>query len=799
MRYFRRWAGSFTVCLALFFTVFFLFEEDITGLSALRVCALPARARTAIGADHAHMREKALILFLGGLSLADWQAAEMPQIKALVERSTVGLMNVRTAGPFTPENAYATFNAGERALGSPEAGEVFQTGEEYEKSNAGEVFTRRTGVTPPSGALLVMDWPRLLKNNSRLNMVLGLGTFGDTMEKGGVKVAVLGNADTTMGPGREIALAAMNGSGIVSRGEVGSGLYRFNPQRPWGIETDYQMLHAELDGLLPEVDCIFVEMGDSSRVEKYREYLLPDRRQEYRLQALTAADRFLGALLAGIDLDRTVLFIVTPFPSRDAVDQGDTMTPVLAAGPGFTRGLLYSAGTRRAGIITFSDLQATIFAAFNLRSPAGFPGRPLTWAPEDSPMQTLAKINDRVVRVNNARGPVLKSFVIIQIITFFLVLLFILHPRSRRRRFFCLLQVLLSGITAVPLGLLVLPWFGTPGVPGVALYLLILAVGTGLAGTRRFFDGYKTRALVPALLGLATSLLILVDIFRGSPLMSNSLLGFSPVGGARYYGIGNEYLGVLLGGSVIGITLLWDRIGKPALSRVHAAAVYVAPELPGQTPYGSVENQNTPARARVRKKAYAYIIITLILFALWLYAVAVPWHGANLGGAIALSVTYLATGFSLLGRHFSFRRRILLVLAGVAGLLLLLGVTDFYRAPGIQSHLGQLVALIRAEGAAAAGPVIWRKLRMNLTLVEYTVWSRVFLTFLIVLAVLFLRPGLNTAGIDRRYPALAKGIRGALAGSITALAVNDSGIVAAATGLLFPVVVLTMIILEDCT
>lgn len=84
---------------------------------------------------------------------------------------------------------------------------------------------------------------------------------------------------------------------------------------------------------------------------------------------------------------------------------------------------------------------------------------------------------------------------------------------------------------------------------------------------------------------------------------------------------------------------------------------------------------------------------------------------------------------------------------------------------------------------------------MNFTLIEYTIWSRILVTFIIVLIVLCLHPGKRPGEISRRFPALVKGFRGALAGSVTALAVNDSGIVAAATGLLFPVVTLTIIFL----
>ena len=695
--------------------------------------------------------DKVVALFLGGLSLADWQAAETPNIRALTEQGAVGIMNVRSAGSFTPDNAYATFGAGERAYGSIEAGHAFKTGDLYEGSRAGEVFTRRTGLEPSPGAVLVMDFPRILKNNSRLDTILSPGTFGGTLEKAGKKTAVIGNADTLQGPGREAALAVMNGQGMVFTGEVGTGLCRSNPLKPWGMETDYQRLLSAVERIIPEVDCVVVELGDTSRVEKYRDYLLPARREEYRRRALADADRFLGALVDKISLDRTLLLLATPFPSRDAVEQGDTLTPVLAAGPGFNAGLLFSSSTRRPGIITFSDLQATIFASLGIPTPPGFPGRSLTQAPENAPFAVLETLNGRIVRVNNARGPVLKGFIIIQIILFIVILLVFLRP-PRRVGIYNALQVMLAGVAAVPLALLVLPAFGLPGVWGVTLYLVSIGLAAGWITRRKGAGG----PVVPGLLALVTALLILVDILRESPLMSQSLLGFSPVGGARYYGIGNEYLGILLGGSVIGSTVLLDRVGNRLWGKV----------------------------------------IVVVLFAVWLYAAAAPWLGANLGGAVALSVTYLVTGFSLFTNRRSPGQRVLPVLAGGIGILVLLGLMDLLRDPGAQSHVGQLVSLMRAEGAATAVPIILRKIKMNFTLIEYTIWSRILVTFIIVLIVLCLHPGKRPGEISRRFPALEKGFRGALAGSVTALAVNDSGIVAAATGLLFPVVTLTIIFLE---
>jgi len=41
--------------------------------------------------------------------------------------------------------------------------------------------------------------------------------------------------------------------------------------------------------------------------------------------------------------------------------------------------------------------------------------------------------------------------------------------------------------------------------------------------------------------------LIVGDIVLGNALMQVSILGYDPIVGARFYGIGNEYMGLLAG------------------------------------------------------------------------------------------------------------------------------------------------------------------------------------------------------------------------------------------------------------
>jgi uncharacterized membrane protein len=86
---------------------------------------------------------------------------------------------------------------------------------------------------------------------------------------------------------------------------------------------------------------------------------------------------------------------------------------------------------------------------------------------------------------------------------------------------------------------------------------------------------------------------------------------------------------------------------------------------------------------------------------------------------------------------------------------------------------------------------------MNLKLLEYTIWTKALLSFLAVLLVLTYRPSGKLAEIAERYPFFLKGFWSAVIGSVVALLVNDSGIVAAATSLLYPVMTVLTIVVRD--
>ena len=115
----------------------------------------------------------------------------------------------------------------------------------------------------------------------------------------------------------------------------------------------------------------------------------------------------------------------------------------------------------------------------------------------------------------------------------------------------------------------------------------------------------------------------------------------------------------------------------------------------------------------------------------------------------------------------------------------------------MRSHFGQFALAVQTSGLTAVKEVVVRKLAMNYKLIKYTIWTRVLLCSLLALGILFYRP----VGIFRRLltknPAIAAGLAGGVLGAFTALIFNDSGIVAAATAIIFPAATLFYLVLRE--
>jgi hypothetical protein len=165
--------------------------------------------------------------------------------------------------------------------------------------------------------------------------------------------------------------------------------------------------------------------------------------------------------------------------------------------------------------------------------------------------------------------------------------------------------------------------------------------------------------------------------------------------------------------------------------------------------------------------------------------------GANFGGALAGASGYILAYFLVYGIKFNKRNTFIgvAILAATAVLLIALDTLGI----STQSHMGGLVEDAGTNGLRVITSTVQRKISMNLRLIRYTIWTKVLLSIIGVIAFMFFRPTKLLQRIFENNKYLKCSFVGIAASAITGFAVNDSGIVVAATAMLY--VAFTMLII----
>jgi hypothetical protein len=104
---------------------------------------------------------------------------------------------------------------------------------------------------------------------------------------------------------------------------------------------------------------------------------------------------------------------------------------------------------------------------------------------------------------------------------------------------------------AIPLAMLIDPFLHPASSLIAAVEIGVLSAML-VAGARIIGKGGVRSVTI---LAWANCLAVAADLLLGQQGMMTSMLSYSPSEGARYYGIGNEYMGVLVGSSVTALCL----------------------------------------------------------------------------------------------------------------------------------------------------------------------------------------------------------------------------------------------------
>ncbi|MCL5057639.1 MAG: hypothetical protein M1130_06510 [Actinobacteria bacterium] len=693
---------------------------------------------------------RVVVVTMDYLQVRDLEGGLPPNMAAMAAGGATALMNVNTGRNVTPENTHATIGAGAHAvaaLNSPAQG--LAASDRVEAGTAADEYFRRTGRAPPAGSLVYLDIARMRLMNEALNYTVIPGALGEILHEAGMRTAALGNSDDSQGPKRQVMSIAMDSEGIVDTGSVGRDALRPDREFTGGQSTDYSGILREYEKLPPDVRLVAVDLGDLGRLQGSREYMARDHWNVWRGEVIRRSDEFIGGLMGRMDLKKDLLILASPTPGDDG-EKRDKMSPVIMCGGNIPRGLLVSPTTKRPGVIMNVDIAPTALSFLGLSSTGVFTGRPAGVVPGEYGVETAVGMYRVIESVNEARPYLQKGYVFFQLILLAVSLGFIFMKKKGKEY----LQPFFLAVMSVPLAYLLMTLFPAAGIPVEGLKLVLF---TALLTCLFIFISEKWGIDTFLLVSSATFLVITADILAGSPLQKVSIMSYDPVVGARFYGLGNEYMGVLIGSALVGTTSLIQYLEKRRSFLIAFSGA-----------------------------AYAFIV----------YVIAAPQLGTNVGGTIAASSAFLVTFLLTCGISLSWRP-VLAVASTVVAVVLALTLYDSGRPVQCQSHIGRAAAQVMTGGLDEVINIITRKSEINIKLIKYTIWSRIFLSSLAMLALLFYRPPGVMEGVRGKRPFLFKGLVGVIAGSIVAFIFNDSGVVAAATTMIFGVPLLIYLVLDQ--
>jgi hypothetical protein len=628
----------------------------------------------------------AVLIGVPGLQWSDVSPSVTPRLWRLAQGGAAGLMSVRAVGRRTcPADGWVTISAGVR-------------------SAAGPYCHQPVTVTPRGQGAVVGDVATLRHLNAGFGPV---GLLGDAVHRAGSCTAAVGVGG---------ALAVADSAG------------RVDAYAPYGTPP----------GGFGHCSVTVVDAGSVTALTAAR-----------RADEARRVDAVVGDVVAGLPSGSSV--VVAGVSDHD---QTPHLRLVLAAGPGTAGHYLGSDSTRRTDMVILPDLTATLLSSAGIPPPAKMVGTPLLpdavrpglaasvsgLASQDVAAQTHRRLLPRFF----------VGFVISQMLLYAAAALALRLRWSAGRRRWILTATRLTALAAaaVPVSTYlvnVVPWWRHASpvawlVAGIAVCdLLVVAVAVG-GPWRRTILGPGT------VIAAATALVLGLDLVSGSHLQVDSMMGYSPLVGGRYYGMGNIAFAVLATSTLLAAAGVAHWL-EPRLGRRAAVTAVLA------------------------------MTLTAALLDSW-----TAW-GSDFGGLIAFVPGLATTALLVAGRRVSFWR---LQLLRATGMALVLGVAwvDYLRPPAQQTHMGRFFGQL-VEGNSL--PWLERKFTAMLhTFGNLTLMPVVVAGFLFVLLVLH-RPGrAGASGLRLAYeraPMLRAGLSGAFVTALVGGAVNDSGVAVPALAL----------------
>ncbi|MFC4533427.1 hypothetical protein [Sphaerisporangium dianthi] len=673
-------------------------RRALGALAVIMLCLITTGAAWAQSPGRADVPRRAdapgrvTLIGVPGLRWDDVNPTDTPNLWRLAAQSAIGSLSVRTVGRVTcPYDGWLTISAGVRSSVGARCG----------PPPAVEERGRKT-VIPG------FDW---------------LWTVRDADYAGSLGAALhaAGRCTQAVGPGAALALA--DRSGAVD-------LYSTTSQ--W---LDWHACPV----LAVDIDDLVAPYFDGELLADTPEKLSPARRRA----ALGEADAKVGEVVGHMLADTRI--VLTGLSDHGSEPH---LRVAMWRAPGSEDRFLGARSTHRDDMVILPDVTATVLQAAGVAVPGTVIGAP--WAPSgatgtEDGVAALRHADIAGQTIRAVGGGFFSGLAVLQVLFYAAAFLLL-----RRRRALAGVRVAALALASLPASTYLVnlvPWerAAAPavtlvaGVLACAAALTVLALGVPAAWARLRGRPGAGGVLGPvSVIAAVTAAVLVGDLLSGTPLQLNSIMGYTGVVGARYYGLGNIPFALMATAVLLLTTAVAD--GLVRAGRRRAAVVLVA-GLGG----------------------FAMILDG------W------PGVGSDFGGVIAFVPGIAVTALLVAGKRVSIVK---LGAFCAAGGVIVMGIAylDHLRPPAAQTHLGRFAGQV-IDGTFL--PVIGRKLGAMLsTLLSPNLMPIVIAAFAFLVFAL-LRPGTASAGVlpvaFERAPMLRAGLIGALVSGVVGMLVNDSG------------------------
>jgi hypothetical protein len=446
-----------------------------------------------------------------------------------------------------------------------------------------------------------------------------------------------------------------------------------------------------------------------------------------RAGSLASVDAQLARLEAELPAGATLL-VTAP----GATAKPPHLQLTLVDGPGYAAGLLEASSTRQPGLVVLTDLTSTVLGWLGRPVPASDGGAQITRGDRGALAPTVKALvgQDTAEQVwRDTHSEFFWAYALADAAAMIGIGLFAwgAAPERRRRR---ARQWRVAGVfaAAVPVGTFLanlVPWSLTSH-PAAWLYTVAVVIAL-VVGAVALAGPWRRNPLGPfGVVALLTLLVLGVDVMTGSRLQLQTPFGLSVLEAGRFYGIGNEALGIyglagLMTAGWLGLLLLRRSPSPDSSSPDSSSPDSSSPDSSGSRPPGS--------------RRPAVLAVTVVaLFAV--FASGWPGFGGKVGGTIAMVPCFLLLGLVVAGVRLNWRR---IALVAVSGLVLfaIFALISYFTPVTGKSDIG---AFAGDALHGHAGALLLRKINSNIGSLSVNAFSPIVPIVIVVSGLMLARP-----------------------------------------------------------